>query len=85
LGMQSSGPGDRKVRLMPKKQSTSVQPGDVYAVKLPDGRFAAVRVLQTAGKSSLVSPEAYEQKTRDDFDYSTGCGYETFSNPEGRR
>jgi len=35
------------------------KPGDVYAVKLPDGRFGAVRILRTIEKSFLVCTTKY--------------------------
>ena len=36
-----------------------VHPGDVFAVKLPDGRYSAVRVIKTDGRASLVSTSQY--------------------------
>lgn len=35
------------------------KPGNVFTAKLPDGRYTAVRVLQTSGRSSLVSTTEY--------------------------
>lgn len=51
-----------------KAKATSVQPGDVYALKLPDGRYGAVRVLRVAGKSSVVSTTEYLGKTPPSLD-----------------
>ena len=36
-----------------------VGPGDIFAVKLPNGMYAAVRVLRKVSKSSLVSTSQY--------------------------
>src|SRR5262245_38276885 len=36
-----------------------VKPGDVFAIKLPDGRYGAVRVLRRTGRSSLVCTSPY--------------------------
>ena len=44
-----------------------VNPGDVFAVQLPDGRFGAVRVLQTIGRSSLVCTSPYLGRERPDL------------------
>src|SRR5258708_40298739 len=44
------------------------QPGDVFSVKLPDGRHGAVRVLKTIGKSSLVYTSEYLGADRPSLD-----------------
>lgn len=38
---------------------TTMKPGDVFAAKLPDGRYTAVRVVRKVGKSSLVCTTEY--------------------------
>jgi hypothetical protein len=30
-----------------------------------------------------IAPKAYKKKTGEDFEYITGCSYETFSNKDG--
>jgi hypothetical protein len=40
-------------------EGSLVSPGDVFAVKLPSGMYAAVRVLRKVAKSSLVSTSQY--------------------------
>jgi hypothetical protein len=45
-----------------------VKPGDVFAAKLPDGRYKAVRVLRKVGKSSLVCTSEYLGNQRPTLD-----------------
>lgn len=47
---------------------TTVKPGDVFAAKLPDGRYKAVRVLRKVGKSSLVCTSEYLGEERPTID-----------------
>jgi len=47
---------------------TTVQPGDVFAAKLTDGRYKAVRVLRRVGKSSLVCTSEYLGEARPPID-----------------
>jgi hypothetical protein len=46
------------------KKPPAVKAGDVLIAKLPDGRFTAVRVLRTIGKSSLLSTSPYLRRSR---------------------
>ena len=45
-----------------------ITPGDVFAVKVPDGRYAAVRVIRKLGKSSLVCTSPYLARDRPSLD-----------------
>jgi hypothetical protein len=47
---------------------TTVKPGDVFAAKLPDGRYKVVRVLLKVGKSSLVCTSQYLGNERPTLD-----------------
>src|SRR4051794_34900549 len=40
-------------------EDSMLSPGDVFAVKLPNGMYAAVRVMRKVAKSSLVSTSQY--------------------------
>ena len=42
-----------------KTEPRPITPGDVFAVLIPDGRYGAVRVIKTSGKSSLVCTTPY--------------------------
>jgi hypothetical protein len=42
--------------------------GDIFAAKLPDGRYRAVRVIKTVGKSSLVCTTPYLGAERPSLD-----------------
>jgi hypothetical protein len=46
----------------------TVKPGDVFAAKLPDGRYKVVRVLRKVGKSSLVCTSEYLGNQRPNLD-----------------
>jgi hypothetical protein len=70
--------------------------GFLYArcVVVANGREVYERVLKDPTEmpkdmefESLLglAPGAYELKTGEDFEYSTGCSYESFSNPAGWR
>lgn len=48
--------------------STTVKPGDVFAAKLPDGRYKVLRVLRKVGKSSLVCTSEYLRVERPPID-----------------
>lgn len=45
-----------------------VKPGDVFAAKLPHGRYKAVRVIRKDGKLSLVNTSEYLGEERPNLD-----------------
>lgn len=44
---------------MSKQKRAPLKPGDVYAAKLSDGRYGALRILRVAGKSMIVACTPY--------------------------
>jgi len=51
-----------------KAPPLAVQPGDVFAAKLPDGRYRAVRVFRQIEKSSLICTSEYLGQERPTLD-----------------